>query len=680
MSIISILVVKADEGMWLLSTLGKNVQSMKRAGLKLSSEEIYSANKSSLKDAIIIFGGGCTGEIVSSEGLVFTNHHCGYSYIQALSSMEHNWLKNGFWAKNYEEELPAQGLKVTFIREIIDVTDQITVAIKNEKEYDNQRKIIIDVIKKIESKYTDSEKNISANVVGMFEDNQFILFVKETFGDVRLVGVGPESIGKYGGDTDNWMWPRHTGDFSIFRVYADQNNRSTKGFNKENIPYKPKQHLTVSTKGYRQGDYSMILGFPGSTDRYMTTWEIDTKLNITDPILIYIRGEKQEIWKKDMNSSEKIRLQYANKYASSSNYWKNSIGMSKGIRKLHLRDRKQNEQDAFTNWVNEDQKRIEEYGEALNYIMEGQKGLDKYIRYASIIRECVSGIETYRMVNNGNNTQYWKKYFKDYNASTDRKTTKRMFEIMIDSLNSDECPEFLLENKDRLTDFVDDIFQASIFTDSVKYKEALKLENFKEIIRNDTLTKLFSKIVKSNKNNDINKYQDILDKGHHLYLKGLMEMRGIETMYPDANFTLRMTYGNILPYRPADAVFYDYFTTLEGVVAKEDKNNPEFELEPKLKELLAAKDYGRWKDKDGTLHVNFLSTNDITGGNSGSPVLNSKGELIGLAFDGNWEAMSGDVAFEPELQRTISLDVRYLLFIVEKFADAKNIINELTLN
>lgn len=663
--------VKADEGMWLLTALNKNEKQMKQLGLKLSQEEIYSVNKSSLKDAIIIFGGGCTGEIVSSEGLIFTNHHCGYSAVQSLSSMEHNWLQNGFWASSHEEELPA-GLKVTFIRQIIDVTDLV----QDEK-----------TTEELEKQYSDPEKNLTASIVPMFEGNQYILFVKETFGDVRLVGVPPENIGKYGGDTDNWMWPRHTGDFSIFRVYADQNNNSTKGYNKDNVPYKPISHLTVSTKGYQKGDFAMIMGFPGSTTRYMTTWEIDSQLNIENPIRIFVRGEKQDIWWNDMMSDPAIRLKYANKYASSSNYWKNSIGMSKGIRKLKVKERMQERQNAFTTWVNASPERGLIYGDALTLIEKGQKTLDPFTRKSMLISECMSGMEIFRSVGYALRVKditalknIGKNFFKNYNLPTDRKATEKMIRILSDSLSAEELPDFINENKGNLTEFLDYVFSHSALTDSVKFRQMTEKENFVELFRNDTITKLIAQFKPVKMDSTIIEAIKNIDLGRHLYVKGLLEMYEGHNMYPDANFTIRLTYGSVEPYKPADAVFYDYYTTLEGVIAKEDKNNPEFELEPKLKELLDNHNYGRWADKDGTIHVNFLSTNDITGGNSGSPVLNAKGELIGLAFDGNWEAMSGDVVFEPELQRTISLDVRYLLFIVDRFAGAQNIIDELTLN
>lgn len=662
---------KADEGMWLLTALNKNAQQMKETGLKLSPEDIYAANKSCLKDAIIIFGGGCTGEIVSSEGLIFTNHHCGYSAVQALSTMEHNWLRDGFWASSHEQELPA-GLRVTFIRQIIDVSELATDA---------------DAIKELEKKYSDSENNLTASVVPMFEGNQYILFVKETFGDVRLVGVPPESIGKFGGDTDNWMWPRHTGDFSIFRVYADKNNHSTKGYSKDNVPYKPSRHLTVSTKGYKKGDYSMIMGFPGSTTRYMTTWEIDTKLNIEDPIRIFVRGEKQEIWWDDMVKDPAIRLKYSNKYASSSNYWKNSIGMSKGIRKLNVKGRMQERQDAFTTWVNADAERVKTYGKALSLIEEGEKIIAPFTRKSMLSSECRRGMEVFNFARYAENAKDKKvigrlgdNFFKDYNMPTDRKTTERMIYIMADSLCAEDLPEFINVHKADMKELLDYVFAHSVLTDSTRFRQTLEKENFAELLASDTITCLAKQFKTIRPDSTFMKASEKFEKGRHLYVKGLLEMYEGKNMYPDANFTIRLTYGSVEPYKAADAVFYHYYTTLEGVVAKEDKTNPEFELEPKLKELHDKKDYGRWADKDGTLHVNFLSTNDITGGNSGSPVMNAKGELIGLAFDGNWEAMSGDVVFEPELQRTISLDVRYLLFIVDKFAGAQNIINELTLD
>lgn len=681
-----IMPVKADEGMWLLPFLKKyNAKQLQQAGFKLSADDIYSINKNSLKDAIVIFGGGCTGEIVSAEGLLLTNHHCGFGSIQALSSVEQNYLQDGFWAKAKDQELPAKGLKVQFVRQIVDVTPQVLRGTKLNQPAKERDSIIAENSKTVAADYNKPDDNLRAIVQPMFGGNQYLLFQYETFGDVRLVGTPPQSVGKYGGDTDNWMWPRHTGDFSIFRVYANKNNKSTKDYSADNEPYKAPKHLVVSTKGVKENDFAMILGFPGRTNRYMTTWAIDQTLNVSNPIRIFMRGEKQNIWWADMMADPKVRLQYASKYAGSSNYWKNSIGMSRGLKKLAIRDRKQKEQKAFTAWVNADSARVTKYGKALEMIEESLTKGTPYSRASQILLEALSGAEAYSIAVTANSMieagktdlleGLAERFFKDYNAATDKKSTLRMFEIVSDSLGGENLPEFLNFSFGKK---YSDIFDNSVFTDKGRFMEAIKTP---EQLKTDPIFTQAIQIYDVLKRNSIEsgKYYAGFEEGHRLYMAGLLEMNeGKKSMYPDANFTIRATYGNVKPYKPADATYYDFKTNLDGVMAKADNSNPDFVIDTTLVDLYNKKDYGRWS-VNGTVPVCFLSTNDITGGNSGSPVLNSKGELIGLAFDGNWEAMSGDIAFEPQLQRCINLDVRYLLFIVEKLGKADNIIKELTL-
>lgn len=681
----------ADEGMWLLPFIEKlNIKDMKAKGFKLSAEDIYSLNQSAIKDAIVIFGGGCTGEIISPEGLLLTNHHCGYGTIQEHSSVQNDYLKNGFWAMTKEQEIPSPGLGVVFIRKIEDVTSQILPKLKDKMSEKERTDKINELIKDIAAKNSNKDENLTASVTPMFGGNQYLMFVSERFGDVRMVGAPPSSIGKFGGETDNWMWPRHTGDFSMFRVYASKDNKSTGNYDKANQPYKPKQHLKVSLKGYTEEDYAMILGFPGRTNRYMTTWEIDQVLEQDNPIRIFVRGERQKLMWEDMIASDKVRIQYSNKYAGSSNYWKNSIGMSRGLKRLDIRSKKDAEQALFMQWVNADAKRKVQYAEALTMIENAVNGRRPYAAEAQYIRECLKNVEGLALANTVKNIlaknltadkqreeleTAGQEFFKNYNQPTDRKITPRMMEIFVQKSGSPLINQMQGMNVEQLTA---EIFNSSIFIDQDKYNAFVQspssVDNDPLTLMNDAINARLKELTDSQV-----EFNDMFARGHRLYLAGLLEMnQGKKSMYPDANFTMRATYGQVLPYWAADAVFYNYFTTLGGVVAKRDNNNPEFVVPDKLVELWKNKDFGRYAHK-GDVPVALLSNNDITGGNSGSPVLNDKGELIGLAFDGNWEAMSGDIAFEPEVQRTISVDIRYVLFIIDKFAGATNLIDEMTI-
>ena len=695
--------VRADEGMWLLPYLQKlNIKEMKAKGLKLSADQIYNVNGNSLKDAIVIFGGGCTGEIVSANGLVFTNHHCGYGSIQRLSSVEHDYLENGFWAMNYSEELPCPGMSVTFIRSIEDVSDQILPKLNDSMSEEQRQQCVDSLCKAITKAALPENSTKEAFIESFFGGNQYLMFVVERYKDVRLVGTPPSSIGKFGGDTDNWMWPRHTGDFSIFRVYSDKEGKPA-AYSKDNIPYLTPTHLKISLKGVKPGDYTMIMGFPGSTERYMTSYEIDQVLNISNPNRIFIRGERQKLMMEDMVASEKVRLQYANKYAGSSNYWKNSIGESRGLRKLGVKGQKEALEARFRAWVNEDPARQQKYGNALDLIKESIHELNPILNYRQYISEALlRGTEIITFAKmadvllvdslpNGLDTAAVAKYlngvsniYKDYNTPTDRKIAKRMIRIVYDSLSKEERPD-IFNVIDSLyagdvERYVDDLFDNSLFATQERFETFLNNPNAEQL-KNDPAYLLSKSVSRAYSRDDkrVKELNNQYERGHRLFIAGLMEMMPDHKFYPDANFTIRLTYGQVLPYRPSDGVIYDYYTTLEGVIAKEDPSNPlEFTVPDKLKELFKNKDYGQYAE-DGTLRVGFLSNNDITGGNSGSPVLNGKGELIGLAFDGNWEAMSGDVAFEPELQRTISVDIRYVLFVIEKYAGATRLIDELTL-
>lgn len=674
----------ADEGMWLLPYIKKmNSKDMKKHGCKLSAEDIYSAEKSSLKDAIVVFGGGCTGEIVSPNGLLFTNHHCGYDAIQKLSSVEHDYLADGFWAMNNGEELPAEGLQVRFVRHIFDVTADImgnVPSTASQAEYEsiageNKQALIA----KLEQQYPGME----IIVPSFFGGNQFFAFVYEVYPDVRLVGTPPSSIGKFGGDTDNWMWPRHTGDFSIFRVYAGKDNRPA-AYSEDNVPYKAEKWLDISLNGIEEGDFGMIMGFPGSTERYKTSYEIDYMMEVDNPQRIYIRGERQQILRKFMDADQAVRIKYDSKYARSANYWKNSIGMSRGIEKLDVRAKKQAQEEAFMAWAAANTLPEERYIDALTLIAESQS--EAKVENATMQYIAEAFLQSVELVQTMLGVRDYEQFYKDYDADADRAVAKRMFQIyrenneLLPSIyqkidaefggNSDAYVDWLYDNS-QLTSL--ERYQAVAALDAEARDKAFNEDPAYELTVSliELYRGLYPKVVAAN-----TKFAE----GHRRYIDGLMKMQPEKAWASDANFTIRLTYGNVLPYSPADGVIYTHYTTLDGVMAKENPANPvEFTVPARLKELHAAKDYGRYADKNGELPVAFLVNCDITGGNSGSPVMNDKGQLIGLAFDGNWEAMSGDVAFEPELQRTIAVDIRYVLFVVEKFGGAGWLLDELTI-
>ncbi len=695
--------LKADEGMWLLPLLEKlNVGKMTEMGLELTADEIYSVNHSSLKDAIVIFGGGCTGEIVSDQGLLLTNHHCGYGSIQKHSSTEHNYLDNGFWAKSKEEELTNPGLNVVFLVRIEDVSDKINSELNDKMSEEDRSAKVREISNGIEEEATKGN-HYTARVQSFFAGNNYYLLVYETYKDVRLVGTPPNSIGKFGGDTDNWEWPRHTGDFSVFRVYMSPDGKPAK-YAPENIPLKPKHYLPVSVKGVQKDNFAMVLGYPGGTQRYMTSYGVDEVLTITHPNRIKIRGARQKIMLEDMLASEKVKIQYASKYSGSSNYWKFSIGQSAGLKKLHVKEKKEAIESEFTSWINENAARKEKYGDALNLIKTSIEGRKDYTNANQYIIECLlrgseiigfamraSGLEKALESNDADKIQSSveslrkssKSFYKDYNAPTDQRIMKELLKMFAEDVPLEYQPDIFntirKKYKGDYNKFVDKMFEKSVFTDETR---------FNAFLDNPSLKTLNKDLAFETSTSVLNMYRDLsikskefnedLSKGRRLFLAGLREMDPNLVKYPDANFTMRLSYGVVNGYDPRDAVHYKYYTTLKGVMEKEDPDNFEFVVEDKLKELYGTHDFGRYGNGK-QMPVCFLTNNDITGGNSGSPVINGKGELIGLAFDGNWEAMSGDVAFEPLLQRTIVVDVRYVLFIMDKYAGARNLIDEMTI-
>ena len=693
-------VAKADEGMWLLPLIQKlNIQTMQQMGCRLTAEDIYSVNHSSLKDAVVIFDNGCTGEIVSDKGLIFTNHHCGYSAIQKLSSVEHNYLADGFWAKSFDEELPVSGLKVQFLRRMEDVTDRVLEGTESLGSVSAARDSLVDRnISKVLAE-VDRDEFVNADVESYFNGNQYFLVVYDVYTDVRLVGTPPESIGKFGHDTDNWMWPRHTGDFSVFRVYADADGRPAR-YSADNRPFKPRHYLPISLKGVEPGDYAMTIGFPGSTDRYLTSWGIEQTCD-ENSVRIVARGLKQDIWMADMQADPKVSIMYASKYARSSNYWKNSIGMNRGIKRLHVLDRKRAIESEFEKWAADKP----EYANVLHSLRQSYHTNLQYNKVQQyIVESFYGGIEIYRFASQMTMqrlvTALGKRdahavdslvarlrtaadaFYKDYSPATDRKLTAAMLKLYADSVESRFYPSFFdvlaRKYKNDYERYSADLFAKSIFASRERFMAMLDKPTLKAI-ENDPAYQHGVSIVRNMMSiYDATEHAEALKRSHlRLFLKGLMEMKPDKVFYSDANFTMRLSYGTVADYESADAVHYRHFTTIKGIMEKEDPNNWEFNVAPKLRQLYEASDYGRYADKDGTLHVCFITTNDITGGNSGSPVINGSGQLIGLAFDGNWEAMSGDIIFEPELQRCICVDIRYVLFVIEKFGGATNLIDEL---
>jgi len=706
--------VKADEGMWLPMFVKRlNEVDMQAAGLQLTAEELYSINHSSLKDAIVSFGGFCTGEIISGEGLILTNHHCGYGAIQDHSTVENDYLTDGFWAMNRSEELENPDLFVDFLLRMEDMTDRVLAVVNDDMTEDERAQAIDAEIKVIKGEVTEGNDYI-AKVKSFFEGNEYYMFVYERFNDVRLVGAPPSSVGKYGGDTDNWMWPRHTGDFSMFRVYAAPNGTPA-GYAEENLPLTKAlreqndafyHHLPVSLEGVANDDFTMVWGYPGSTDRFLTSWGVKQMLDIKAPTIVDIRALKLNVMKKHMDANAAVRIKYAAKYAQTANYWKYFIGQSKGLKRLNVFGKKQTIEADYTAFANSSAENKAKYGEALTLIAEAYTAMDATEKGANYLSEVgirgtdivLFGFRAKRMIEQLIATEdadekagliaqlegLAAEHFKNYDAALDEEQFGKLFAKYEAEVDAAQHPSFFtLVNKKYKGDFAKfaaKMYAKSYFTDEARFAafiadpKAKKLAKDLAIVASSSVIQSYFGMGSTNAEADAK-----LVKGNRLFVDGLRKMNPSKNYYPNANSTMRTTFGTVGDYVPADAVQYDFVTTLEGVIEKFVPGDHEFDLPQKFIDLYEAKDYGQYADKDGKLIVNFIHNTDITGGNSGSPVINAKGHLIGTAFDGNWEAMSGDIAFEPELQRTISCDIRYVLFIVDKYAGATHLIDEMDL-
>ncbi len=694
---------QADEGMWLLQLLKEqnSIELMKKQGLKLEADDLYNPNGVSLKDAVGIFGGGCTGEIISPEGLILTNHHCGYASIQQHSSVEHDYLTDGFWAMSRAEELPTPGLKFRFVHRIVDITDLVNQKVK-ACEVDETTAMTSPFLRKIaQEELAKSDLNgkpgIVAQALPFYAGNKFYLIYYKVYSDVRMVAAPPSSVGKFGGETDNWMWPRHTGDFSIFRIYADKNGEPA-DYSADNVPLKTPKFLPISIKGLNEGDYAMIMGFPGSTERYLTQSEVRQMMTAQNQAMIDMRTVYLDVLKKYMRESDKIRIQYANKFAGSSNYWKNSIGMNKAIVDNDVLGTKAEQEKKFAAFA-QGKPEYEGVVEKIDAIVEKATPILRRFMYLNeglrtiefgcppaVMDKIKEALET----KNDSLLEVGKKqleaayeniYNKDYSPMVDEAVAIAVLPALAQKLKPEELPDcyrlIVGEYKGR---FVQEMFNNSILSSRENLDKFLKKPTIKAIEKDLATIYSRSKLAKLKETaQELAQATEGLDLLHKAYIRGLNEMNLPTPSYPDANFTIRLTYGNVKSYDPKDGVHYKYFTTTDGILQKEDPENPEFVVPAKLKELIQKKDFGRYAMADGTMPVCFLTTNDITGGNSGSPVIDGEGNLIGCAFDGNWESLSGDINFDDNLQRCIALDIRYMLFILEKLGGCKHLIDEMTI-
>jgi hypothetical protein len=699
----------AKEGIWLPYLLQQlNEPEMKEMGMRISASDIYDINKASIKDAIVQFGGGCTGEVVSDQGLLLTNHHCGYGSIQRHSTLDHDYLTNGFWSNSLEEELPNPGLTVTFLVRMDDVTKQITAGIKPGMNESERNKIVLQNSERI-AKEAVKGSHYEARIRPFYYGNQYILMISETFRDIRLVGAPPSNIGKFGGDTDNWMWPRHAGDFSIFRIYADKNGNPA-DYSKTNVPYKPKYSLPISLKGVNKGDFTFVFGYPGRTQEYIPSQAVQLTAEIRNPVSIKLRDARLNIMNEFQQQDPLVRIQYAAKNAGIANGWKKMIGESKGIKRLNGVSKKLEFEKQFTDWVNSTPENKEHYGKILPFFAEiyteltplslastyftegimGSEAINYADGYSKLVMLCQNKetkpeeitklIDSYKL--------YAQSFFKDYYQPIDKKIFATLIKTVVKEMDPTYLPPVLSNlAKKQNNDFqaiANRLFEQSIFTSKEKimmFLNNFKQKDYRKIIKDPLFNIAFEShaFYETKGSERLKSLQTQLDSLQRIYMKAQMEMQPNKRFYPDANSTLRVAYGRVDDYKPADGIRYQYFTTLNGIMEKENPDVYDYVVEKKLKNLYKTKDYGPYADKDGQMHVGFIASNHTTGGNSGSPVLDADGNLLGLNFDRNWEGTMSDLMYDPDQCRNITLDIRYCLFIIDKFAGAKRLINEMKL-
>jgi hypothetical protein len=703
--LVCINLVKADEGMWIPLLIEKyNIKLMQEKGFKLSAEDIYSVNKACMKDAIVIFGGGCTAELISGEGLLITNHHCGYGQIQSHSSLDHDYLTNGFWAMSRKQELPNPRLTVTFLKRMEDVTDEVTKGVTSDMTSDERERIINTNSNAIIQKAVEGT-GYSASIRPFYMGNQYFLFVNQVYRDVRLVGAPPSSIGKFGGETDNWIWPRHTGDFSLFRIYADKNNNPA-DYSLDNVPYKPKYFFPVSLKGVHEGDFTMVFGYPGSTSEYVPSYYIDMVKNYIDPVLVAIRTKKIDIMETAMDSDPLIRIQYSTKKSGIANSWKRWIGEIQGLDKMGTIEKKKEYESRFTKWVSEDNSRLEKYGNILPMYKELYQEYKVYNLVNSYTNEVMSGAEVLSLARNiqalarlleqeSDENQIssmkerlierGKDFFQNYNKDVDRKLFVTVMNMYGENMDPEwQTPEYKRIKamcKGDFASLADKIYDKSVFPDEVKFTEFVNSFNSASVnkLKKDPFYLLAvdaGNFISENVRPEYSRLRSEIQELDKLYMAAQMEFDKEKVFYPDANFTLRVAYGQVMGYRARDAVYYTHYTTLRGIMEKDNPEIYDYDVPDKLKELYRTRDFGRYT-QNGEVPVCFIANNHTTGGNSGSPVINAEGQLIGVNFDRAWEGVASDMAYNPEQSRNISLDIRYALFIIDKFAGAGYLLDEM---